>query len=112
MGDLLSIQLDMKTYQQDRKRLRSWQRLKEVLQSWLQTSGKDEQMEKNAVCQELKELEECIGRLSAELAKRKPTMLLHAERIRHLQTALQASGVSVLQREIEEMETDCSVFTE
>ncbi|XP_044028465.1 protein SFI1 homolog isoform X3 [Siniperca chuatsi] len=85
---LLSIQLDMKTYQEDRKQLRAWQKLKEVLQSWLQTSGKDEQMEKNAVCQELKELEERIDRLSTELAKRKPAMLLHAERIQHLQTVL------------------------
>ncbi|XP_034389084.1 protein SFI1 homolog isoform X1 [Cyclopterus lumpus] len=86
--ELLSIQLDMVTYQQDRKQLRAWQRLKEVLQSWLQTSGKEEQMEKNAVCQELKELEERIDGLSTELAKRKPTMLRHAKRIQHLQTAL------------------------
>ncbi|XP_070758707.1 protein SFI1 homolog [Enoplosus armatus] len=93
--ELLSIQLDMKTYQQDRKQLRAWQKLKEVLQSWLQTSGKDEEMEKTAVCQELTELEERIDRLSAELAKRKPAMLLHAERIQHLQTVL----------------TDYSVFT-
>ncbi|TNN84362.1 hypothetical protein EYF80_005355 [Liparis tanakae] len=90
-GELLSIQLDMVTYQQDRKQLRAWQRLKEVLQSWLQTSGKEEQMETNAVCQELKELEERIDGLSTELAKRKPTMLRHAKRIQHLQTALQAS---------------------
>lgn len=34
------------------------------------------------------QLEERIDRLSAELAKRKPTMLLHAERIRRLQTVL------------------------
>ncbi|XP_042362696.1 protein SFI1 homolog [Plectropomus leopardus] len=109
--ELLSIQLDMMTYQEDRKQLRAWQKLKEVLQSWLQTSGKDEQLEKNAVFQELKELEERIDRLSAELAKRKPTMLLHAERIRHLQTALQASGVYFLHRKIKETETDRSVFT-
>ncbi|XP_073323532.1 uncharacterized protein sfi1 [Pagrus major] len=86
--ELLSIQLDMKTYQQDRKQLRAWQKLKEVLQSWLQTSGQEEQMEKDTVCQELEELEERIDSLSTELAKRKPTMLLHAERIQHLQTVL------------------------
>ncbi|XP_070707136.1 protein SFI1 homolog [Pempheris klunzingeri] len=108
--ELLSIQLDMKTYQQDRKQLRAWQRLKEVLQSWLQTSGRDEQIERHAVCQELKELEERICRLSAELAKRKPTMLLHAERIQHLQTVLHASGVSSLQRGSEEMRAAHSVF--
>ncbi|KAM7422682.1 hypothetical protein PAMA_010636 [Pampus argenteus] len=85
-GELLNIQLDMKSFQQDRKQLRAWQKLKEVLQSWLQTSGKDEHMEKDAICQELMELEERIERLSVDLEKRKPTMLLHAERIQHLQT--------------------------
>ncbi|XP_040015533.1 protein SFI1 homolog [Xiphias gladius] len=109
--ELLSIQLDMKNFQQDRKQLRAWQKLKEVLQSWLETTGEDEQMVKNSVCQELKELEERIDGLSAELAKRKPTMLLHAERIQHLQTVLHTSGVSSLCRKTKEMETDRSVFT-
>ncbi|XP_032369828.1 protein SFI1 homolog isoform X1 [Etheostoma spectabile] len=109
--DMLSIQMDMMSYQQDRKQLRAWHKLKEVLQSWLQTSGRDEQKEKNDVCQELKELEERINKLSTELAKRKPTMLLHAERIQHLQTALQAPGVVVLHRKTEKMETVSSVFT-
>lgn len=36
--------------------LRAWQKLKEVLRSWLRSSGKDEQVEKHAVCQELKEV--------------------------------------------------------
>nr|XP_020453685.1 protein SFI1 homolog [Monopterus albus] len=103
--ELLNIQLDMKSFQQDRKQLRTWQKLKEVLQSWLQTSGNEEQMEKNDICQELQELEERISRLSTKLAKRKPTMLLHAERIQHLQTVLHTSGV------IQEMETHRSVFT-
>ncbi|XP_068450584.1 protein SFI1 homolog isoform X2 [Clinocottus analis] len=110
-GELLSIQQDMVTYQQHRKKLRAWQRLKEVLQSWLQTSGKEEQMERNAVCQELKELEERIDGLSTELAKWKPTMLLHAKRIQHLQTALQSSGAFLLHQKTEEMKTDSSVFT-
>ncbi|XP_053172194.1 protein SFI1 homolog [Scomber japonicus] len=109
--ELLNIQLDLKSFQQDRKQLRAWQRLKEVLQSWLQTSGKDEQMEKDAICEELKELEERIERLSTELAKRKPTMLLHTERIQHLQTVLHNSGVSLLCRQSEEMATGHSVFT-
>ncbi|KAG8007760.1 Protein SFI1-like protein [Nibea albiflora] len=94
-SELLNIRLEMKTYQQDRKQLRAWQKLREVLQSWLQSSGKDEQVEKHAVCQELKELEERIDRLSTELETRKPIMLLHRERIQHLQTVL----------------TDLSVFT-
>ncbi|XP_068568237.1 protein SFI1 homolog isoform X2 [Cebidichthys violaceus] len=110
-GELLSVQLDMVTYQQDRKQLRAWQRLKEVLQSWLRTSGKEEQMERNAVCEELKELEERIDGLSAELAKRKPAMLRHAKRIQHLQTALQSSGALTLHHKSEERETDRSVFT-
>ncbi|XP_040889103.1 protein SFI1 homolog [Toxotes jaculatrix] len=109
--ELLSIQLEMKSFQQDRKQLRAWQKLKEVLQSWLQSSGEDEQMEKKSVCQELKELEGRIDRLSAELAKRKPTMQLHAERIQHLHAVLHTSGVSALRRKMKEMETDCSVFT-
>ncbi|KAM7006451.1 LOW QUALITY PROTEIN: protein SFI1 homolog [Tautogolabrus adspersus] len=101
--ELLSIQLDMKTYQQDRKQLRAWQKLREVLRSWLQTSGKDEQMEKTAVCEELKELEERIHSLSTDLGKRKPTMLLHAQRIQNLQTVLQASGVSLLYQKAEDV---------
>ncbi|XP_041638913.1 protein SFI1 homolog isoform X2 [Cheilinus undulatus] len=101
-GELLSIQLDMKMYQQDRKQLRAWQKLRGVLQSWLQTSGKEEKMERTAVCEELKELEERIHRLSAELGKRKPTMLLHAERIQHLQTVLHASGVPLLFKKAED----------
>lgn len=36
--------------------LRAWRKLKGVLQSWLQTSGKDEVMGKNAICQELKDV--------------------------------------------------------
>lgn len=36
--------------------LRGWLKMKEVLECWLQTSGKDDQMEKNAVVQELKEV--------------------------------------------------------
>ncbi|XP_070815799.1 protein SFI1 homolog [Chaetodon trifascialis] len=98
--ELLSIQLDMKTYQEDRKQLRTWQKLKEVLQSWLQTSGKDEQMEKNAVGQELQELEERIDRLSTELAKRKPAMLRHVERIQHLHSVLRGHSVFTTLQEI------------
>nr|XP_019957143.1 PREDICTED: protein SFI1 homolog [Paralichthys olivaceus]XP_019957144.1 PREDICTED: protein SFI1 homolog [Paralichthys olivaceus] len=108
-GELLSIQLNMKSFQQDRKQLRSWQKLREVLQSWLQTSGEDEQMEKDSVCQELKELDERIDRLSSELTNQKPTMLLHAERIERLQTALHTSGVYALSRKTREIETVYSV---
>ncbi|KAF7664341.1 hypothetical protein LDENG_00180090 [Lucifuga dentata] len=104
MRELLSIQLDMERFQQERKQLRAWQNLKEVLQTWLQTSGKDEEVEKNAVCQELKELEERIDRLSTELSRQKPTMLRHAERIQHLQTVLHTSGVTFLCRQTEEIE--------
>ncbi|XP_034541518.1 LOW QUALITY PROTEIN: protein SFI1 homolog [Notolabrus celidotus] len=92
-SELVKIQTHMQTYQQDRKQLRAWQKLRQVLQSWLQTSGKDEQMDKSTVCEELKELEERIARLSTDLGKRKPMMLLHAERIQHLRTAL---GVGAL----------------
>ncbi|XP_056885932.1 protein SFI1 homolog isoform X2 [Takifugu flavidus] len=91
--ELLSIQQDMESYQQDRKQLRAWKKLKAVLQSWKQTSGRYDQSEKAAVCQEMKELEERIARLSAELAKEKPRILLHAERIQHLQTVLRRHSV-------------------
>ncbi|XP_062259150.1 protein SFI1 homolog isoform X2 [Platichthys flesus] len=103
--ELLSIQLNMKSFQRDRKQLRSWQKLREVLQSWLQTSGEDEQMEKDSVSQELKELDERIDRLSSELTNQKPKMLLHAERVQRLQTALHTSGVIALSRKRREMET-------
>lgn len=36
--------------------LRAWKKLKEVLQSWIQTSGRDDQSEKDTVCQEIKEV--------------------------------------------------------
>lgn len=36
--------------------LRAWKKLKEVLQSWIQTSGRDDQSENNTVCQEIKEV--------------------------------------------------------
>lgn len=37
--------------------LRAWRKLRDVLQNWLQTSAEDEQVEKHAVCEELKEVE-------------------------------------------------------
>ncbi|XP_029906516.1 protein SFI1 homolog isoform X2 [Myripristis murdjan] len=109
--ELLRIQLDMKGFQQDRKQLRAWQRLKEVLKTWLHTSGKEEQMEKSTVSQELMELEEDINRLSTELEKQRPKMLLHAARVRHLQTLLRTSGADFLPRPPEERETNLSVLT-
>ncbi|XP_024125391.1 protein SFI1 homolog isoform X2 [Oryzias melastigma] len=93
--ELLHIQLDMKSFQQSRKQLRAWRKLREVLQSWLQMSGGEDE-EKEAVSEELKELEERIDRRSTELEKQKPAMLLYAQRIQQLQSALCASGVSIL----------------
>ncbi|XP_028260990.1 protein SFI1 homolog isoform X2 [Parambassis ranga] len=110
-SELLSIQLDMKNFQQTRKQLRAWRKLKEVLESWLETSGKDEDMEKNAVCLELKELEERIHRLSTELEEQKPSMLRHTERIQHLQSVLHISGVYFVCGQAEEMGTNKPVFT-
>uniref|UniRef100_A0A3Q2PJF6 SFI1 centrin binding protein n=1 Tax=Fundulus heteroclitus TaxID=8078 RepID=A0A3Q2PJF6_FUNHE len=91
--ELLSIQTDMKNFQQSRKQLRAWRKLRDVLRSWLQTSAEDEQAERSAVCEELKELEKRIQELSAELETHKPTILLHVERIQHLQSVLDNSGV-------------------
>ncbi|XP_006783137.1 protein SFI1 homolog [Neolamprologus brichardi] len=110
MSELLRIQQDMKSFQLDRKQLRAWRKLKGVLQSWLQTSGKDEVLEKNAICRELKDLEELIDRLSTKLEKQKPVMLLHAERIQHLQTVLQSLGLHAPHQKTEESETQNSAF--
>ncbi|XP_043977148.1 protein SFI1 homolog isoform X7 [Gambusia affinis] len=93
MRELLSIQMDMKNFQQSKKQLRAWRKLRDVLQSWLQTSAEDEQVEKSAVCEELKELERRIRELSTELEKQKPTILLHVERIQRLQSVLSTAGV-------------------
>ncbi|XP_051931396.1 protein SFI1 homolog isoform X1 [Hippocampus zosterae] len=101
MKELMSIQQDMNSFQQDRKQLRLWQRMKDVLQSWLQTSGKDQEMDKNAVCQEVKELEERIEKLSCDLETRRLTMRFHAERLQHLQAVLDRSGFSSLYRQVQ-----------
>ncbi|XP_007551644.1 protein SFI1 homolog isoform X1 [Poecilia formosa] len=93
MRELLTIRTDMKNFQQSKKQLRAWCKLRDVLQSWLQTSAEDEQVEKSAVCEELKELEKRIQELSTELEKQKPTILLHVERIQHLQSVLSTAGV-------------------
>ncbi|KAM4613625.1 protein SFI1 homolog [Polymixia lowei] len=110
-GELLSIRLDMDRFQQDRKQLRKWKRLAQVLKTWLQSSGQEEQMEKITVRQELEELEECINRLSADLTKQKPSILLHAARVQHLETLLHSLGDGFLSRPPEERATDHSVFT-
>ncbi|XP_077582568.1 uncharacterized protein sfi1 isoform X3 [Stigmatopora nigra] len=96
LRELMSIQQDMRCFQQERKQLRLWQRVKDTLQGWLQTSGKDEEMDSNAVWQQVKELEERIEKLSCELGTRKLTMRLHVERLQHLQAVLDCSGFSSL----------------
>ncbi|XP_038142343.1 protein SFI1 homolog isoform X2 [Cyprinodon tularosa] len=93
MRELLSIQTNMEQFQQSRKQLRAWRKLRDVLDSWLQMSAEDEQVEKRAVCEELQELEKHIQELSTELDKQKPTILLHVERIQYLQSVLHSSGV-------------------
>ncbi|XP_078802912.1 uncharacterized protein sfi1 isoform X2 [Oryzias latipes] len=92
MTELLHIQLDMKNFQQSRKRLRAWRKLREVLRSWLQWSGEEDEREKEAVFEELKELDGRISRLSTELERRRPAMLLHAERVQQVQVVLCASA--------------------
>ncbi|XP_057702688.1 protein SFI1 homolog isoform X3 [Corythoichthys intestinalis] len=101
LTELISIQQDMRSFQQERKQLRLWQRVKDVLQGWLQTSGKDEEMESNAVWQQVKELEERIERLSCELATRRLTMRFHVQRIQHLQSVLDCYGFSSLYRQVQ-----------
>lgn len=107
IAELLSIQLDMKTYQQDKKQLqweqrccyscwvvkhiisvrrepkmhvcslRAWQKLRDVLKSWLQTSGKDDQMEKRTVFEELREVGRLLFSLVIILTRKKKTRVCH-----------------------------------
>ncbi|KAK7916596.1 hypothetical protein WMY93_012357 [Mugilogobius chulae] len=56
--ELQEIKQDMTSYQQDKKQLRAWCKLRDVLQTWLQTSGQNDHSEKDSVCQELKEARE------------------------------------------------------
>ncbi|KAM8868779.1 uncharacterized protein sfi1 [Synchiropus picturatus] len=90
--ELTLILQEMKTYHQSRQQLRAWQQLTDILQSWLLTSGKEEEVERKTVCQELNQLGECIKKLSADLAGRKPQMILHADRIGRLRSLLRNKG--------------------
>lgn len=54
--------------------LRAWQKLRDVLKSWLQTSGKDDQMEKKAVCEELREVGRLLFSLVIILTRKKKHM--------------------------------------
>ncbi|KAM6980727.1 uncharacterized protein sfi1 [Aplochiton taeniatus] len=91
--ELLNIRLDMQRFQHDRKQLQAWRRLKEVFENWLQTSGTEELAEeKNTISQDLAELEISIRKLSAELAQQKPTMLVHAAKVQHIETFLHTNA--------------------
>lgn len=106
---------------------RAWRGLKEALQTWLRTTGKEDQFERGSVCEALEEvtpspgwslsrsgsagsdvtvcvgpqLEEQINRLSTQLAAQTPKMLLQIERIQRLQTALHTLGVPGLRQQVE-----------
>ncbi|XP_028303883.1 protein SFI1 homolog isoform X2 [Gouania willdenowi] len=110
LDELLNLQVDMKHYQLSRKQLRDWRKLKEVLESWLETSGKYEEEEKHAVVVELQELEHHINKLSTELERQKPKILRHTERIQHVESALEASGVKSLWQQVSEMEVNVCVY--
>ncbi|XP_061907500.1 protein SFI1 homolog isoform X3 [Entelurus aequoreus] len=101
MSELMSIQQDMRSFQQDRKLLSFCQNTRDILHIWLQTSGKDEEVDKNTICQQLVEIEEYIERLSSELTKQRLSMRLHAERLRHLQAALDSSGFFSLCQQVQ-----------
>ncbi|XP_061788477.1 uncharacterized protein sfi1 isoform X2 [Nerophis lumbriciformis] len=101
MSELMSIKQDMRSFQQDRKLLRLYQNTRDVLHIWLQTSGKGEEVDKNTICQQLVEIEEYIERLSSELTKQRLSMRLHAERLRHLQAALDSSGFFSLCQQVQ-----------
>lgn len=90
-NEMLRIKQDMRCYQQDKKQLRAWCKLKDVLQTWLQTSGQDDQAERNTVSQELRELETSIIQLTTKISKQKPTVLSHVERIQQLHASFSNS---------------------
>ncbi|CAL8340519.1 unnamed protein product [Lota lota] len=91
--ELLRIQLEMKRFQQDRRQLWAWRRLRDSLQSWLETGSEDDPRERNSVRRELDELEESMGRLSEDLGKQKPAMALHTARVQRLDAVLRSAGV-------------------
>ncbi|KAJ3602028.1 hypothetical protein NHX12_029788 [Muraenolepis orangiensis] len=76
--ELLHIQVEMNAFQRDRRQL-----------------CEDDHAETSSVRQELAELEENIDRLSEDLAKQRPAMVLHTARIQHLDSVLQSSGVAL-----------------
>ncbi|KAJ0023912.1 hypothetical protein NQD34_003811 [Periophthalmus magnuspinnatus] len=90
-NELLVIKQDMTSYQQEKKQLGGWCKLRDVLQTWLQTSGQDNHTEKDSVCQELEELKNSIDQLTTKLSKQRPRILQHVEWIHHLQITLQSS---------------------
>lgn len=87
-NELVGIKQDMKNYLQDKKQLRAWCKLRNVLETWLQTSGQDHLAEKDDVCQELEELEKTIAQLASKLSKQKPRILQHVDRIQNLHAPL------------------------
>ncbi|KAM9813504.1 uncharacterized protein sfi1 [Neosynchiropus ocellatus] len=104
--ELKLILQEMKSFHQAKQQLRTWQQLTGILQSWLQTSGKEEEVERKSVCQELNQLRECITELSADLAGRKPQMMLHADRIGHLRSSLQNKGFVLSHRSLKKTEEE------
>uniref|UniRef100_A0AAV2M7X4 Sfi1 spindle body domain-containing protein n=1 Tax=Knipowitschia caucasica TaxID=637954 RepID=A0AAV2M7X4_KNICA len=86
-NELLGIKQDMTLYQQDKKQLRAWCMLRDVLETWLQTSGQDNHAETDSVSKELEELKNCIDKLTTKLSEQKPTIVRHVERIQHLQAS-------------------------
>ncbi|XP_046880848.1 protein SFI1 homolog isoform X2 [Hypomesus transpacificus] len=105
--EMLSIRFDMQRFKQNKKQLQTWQKLKEVLKNWLQSSeGEGETKERNDTCQELAELEERIRRLSDEVTEQKPVMRLHAARVHNIESVLLSSGHASLSRTPEHRATD------
>ncbi|XP_051985614.1 protein SFI1 homolog [Xyrauchen texanus] len=94
--ELLDIRLAMQQYQQDRKRLQTWHKLKNVFSNWLQTTGiEGETEERESVLKELNELESRISTLSVRLNRQKPTMIRHADRVNTIQSQLLQSSVNI-----------------
>ncbi|KAI1900615.1 hypothetical protein AGOR_G00051750 [Albula goreensis] len=91
--ELLSIQQEMRGFQQEKEQLQAWRRLAEVLRSWLQTSAEKVEEEYHSTRLELEELESRIRSLTVQLEEKKEVMQCYAARIRSIASELQEKGI-------------------
>ncbi|XP_035235068.1 protein SFI1 homolog isoform X3 [Anguilla anguilla] len=86
--ELLGIQWKMHNFQREKRQLRAWRRLADVLRSWLQTSTSEDETECHSTRLELEELEARMSRLATWLEEEKPVMQCYAARIHSISSCL------------------------